>query len=138
MFSSIITHEHLLLSLHYLNLNHPFSLGSFICPTQYIYLFLLCYTLSKTVVSPLQLYNVLLLFQTLAKGFSQASCNKFLSSVMRIYKFIATPTCCNTKQPHFPPTKLLSLIKIFHWAQRCTRLKHVIPMTEEQLRASAV
>jgi len=57
--------------------------------------------------------------------------------ITQIYKFTKTTTCCNTKQPHVSPKKLLTLIKFLQWTQRRAQLKHVDPTktgAEERFR----
>jgi len=68
--------------------------------TQYIFLFLLSFTGSETVVSPFQLYNISQQSHTRAKRsaqvpLQQTNKKKLLPSVTQIYKFAVTPTCYN-------------------------------------------
>ena len=58
--------------------------------------------------------------------------NKKLPSITQIYKFTATPTCYNAKQPHLSPIKITFTYNFFQWAQR----RHNWNMLFQQNRSS--
>jgi len=119
---------------------------------QYIFLFLLGFTGSKTVVSPLQLYNVLQQFKTRAKRSAQVPLynnnNNNNNNTPQNQKNSPQSHKFTNSLQHLPVTmqnnhifhqsKLLSLTKTFQWAQSCAQLKHVIPTKPEKQRAPAV
>ena len=112
-----------------LQLDHKFSLCSFICLSQYTFFFSSVTQAPRTVVWPFQSYSISQPHQPWPKGLLKFRVTKPLSLMTQICKFTAAPTCYNTKQPQRSPMKSLSLIKILQWAQaqRCAQLKHVVP-----------
>jgi len=95
--------------------NHQFSLRSFTNSTQYNFSVPSVSQAPKTIVSPLQLYNVSQQFQTRAKSplkfLYNKQTKKLLPSVTQIFKFTATPTCYVAKQPHLSPIKITFIYK---------------------------
>jgi len=110
-------------------LNHQFSLYSFIYSTQYISLSPLFHRLQNSCIT----LAIIQCFATISNPSQSVCSSPILSNKITIP---LNHTNLQISMQHLPITmrnnhifhqaKLLSLIKIFQWAQRCTQLKHVI------------